>query len=84
MKRFQTTERRSVKPIVAQIEKNIHQALADNGYDDFPRIKIKAVGNNIVLTGKAQSWEQRKAIAHAAWATPGVAMVSDRIMITGF
>lgn len=64
-----------------QIEENIHQALTENGYANFTKIRIKVSNQDIVLKGTVNSWDERKIIAHAVWTTPGVRMVRDLITI---
>jgi osmotically-inducible protein OsmY len=44
------------------------------------RVTVKA-GNKVVLEGKVDNWEERRAVEHAAWSAPGVASVEDRLTI---
>jgi len=38
-------------------------------------------GNTVVLEGKVDNWDERRAVEHAAWSAPGVAYVEDRLTI---
>ncbi|KPG01247.1 BON domain-containing protein [Rhodopseudomonas palustris] len=53
-----------------------HAELASSGI----RVTVKN-GNMVVLEGRVDSWDQRRAVQTAAWSTPGVAAVDDRLMI---
>jgi osmotically-inducible protein OsmY len=39
-------------------------------------------GNKVVLEGSVDTWDERRAVQIAAWSTPGVAAVDDRLMIS--
>ncbi|PYF02507.1 hyperosmotically inducible protein [Rhodopseudomonas faecalis] len=39
-------------------------------------------GNTVVLEGSVETWDERLAVQNAAWSTPGVASVDDRLMIS--
>jgi osmotically-inducible protein OsmY len=44
------------------------------------RVTVKN-GNQVVLEGSVDTWDERRAVQNAAWSTPGVAAVDDRLMI---
>lgn len=44
------------------------------------RVTVKN-GNVVVLEGSVDTWDERRAVQVAAWSTPGVAAVDDRLMI---
>ena len=44
------------------------------------RVSVKS-GNTVVLEGKVDNWDERRAVEHAAWSAPGVAYVEDRLTI---
>lgn len=73
-----------VKPRVqsAKIKENIRKALERKADLEADNIRVETIGDRVVLKGSARSWNERKAIAHAAWSTPGVALVEDRIVIS--
>ena len=45
------------------------------------RIEIGVIGDTVVLDGVVHSWWQREEAERAAWATPGVREVHDRIVV---
>lgn len=47
------------------------------------RIDVRVTGDRVVLDGAVRSWWQREEAERAAWATPGVREVDDRIVVTG-
>jgi osmotically-inducible protein OsmY len=44
------------------------------------RVTVKN-GNIVILEGRVDTWDERRAAQNAAWSTPGVAAVDDRLMI---
>ena len=38
-------------------------------------------GNKVVIEGKVDNWDERRAVEKAAWSAPGVASVEDRLTI---
>jgi osmotically-inducible protein OsmY len=66
----------------ADIKENIRKALERKADLEASNIRVETIGNRVVLKGSARSWNERKAIAHAAWSTPGVALVDDEIIIS--
>jgi osmotically-inducible protein OsmY len=53
-----------------------HAEIASKGI----RVTVKN-GNMVVLEGRVDTWDERRAVQNAAWSTPGVAAVDDRLMI---
>jgi osmotically-inducible protein OsmY len=47
------------------------------------RIDVQVSGDTVVLGGSVRSWWQRAEAERAAWGTPGVREVHDRIVVTG-
>lgn len=39
-------------------------------------------GSKVVLEGKVDNWDERRAVENAAWSAPGVAAVEDRLTIS--
>lgn len=72
-----------IKPNVSTglIKENIRKALERNADIEANNIDIETVGNTIVLKGPVGSWKERTAIEDAAWATPGVFDVEDKLYI---
>jgi osmotically-inducible protein OsmY len=74
----------TIKPHVqsADIKENIRKALERKADLEADNIRVETIGDRVVLKGSARSWNERKAIAHAAWSTPGVSLVEDKIVIS--
>lgn len=74
----------TIKPRVqtAIIKENIRKALQRKATFEVDNIKIETIGDRVVLKGAVKSWDERKAIANAAWSAPGVASVDDEIVIS--
>ncbi|MFF4890207.1 BON domain-containing protein [Micromonospora chersina] len=47
------------------------------------RIEVRVSGDTVLLDGLVRSWWQREEAERAAWATPGVREVHDRIVVAG-
>ncbi|MEV0428377.1 BON domain-containing protein [Micromonospora sp. NPDC050495] len=47
------------------------------------RIEVRVSGDTVVLDGVVSAWWQREEAERAAWATPGVREVHDRIVVAG-
>lgn len=73
----------TVKPTVNTllVKENIKKALERRADIDAANIHVEAVGNKLILTGTARSWQERRAAENAAWATPGVGLVEDNLII---
>ena len=47
------------------------------------RVEIQVTGDTVVLSGVVRSWWQRDEAERAAWSTPGVREVHDRLVVAG-
>jgi len=72
-----------VKPKVspADVEKKIHDALARQADREANRLTITVDGSQVTLRGTVHSWTERDAVQGAAWATPGVSMVVNDLLV---
>jgi len=63
------------------------RAKIESALERHAEIKATAIrvtvqnGNTVVLEGNVETWVARRAVRNAAWSTPGVAFVDDRLMI---
>ena len=72
-----------VKPKVspADIEKKIHDALSRQADREARKLAITVNGSQVTLRGTVHSWTDRDAVQGAAWATPGVSMVVNDLLV---
>jgi osmotically-inducible protein OsmY len=73
----------SVKPGVAttKVSQNIEAALKRRAEVDAARITVATSDGKVTLRGSVHSWLELKEAENAAWATPGVWSVDDRIAV---
>ncbi|MGO4606187.1 BON domain-containing protein [Variovorax sp. 2RAF20] len=72
-----------VKPKVspADIEKKIHDALSRQADREARQLAITVSGSQVTLRGTVHSWTERDAVQGAAWATPGVTVVVNDLLV---
>ena len=62
----------------------VHDALDRNALiPDDSDVKAATEGNSVTLTGHVRTWAEHDAVLDAAWMTPAVYNVDDRLVITG-
>jgi osmotically-inducible protein OsmY len=73
----------SVKRGVAtnKVTENIQAALKRRAEIDAGMIKVDALDGRVTLKGSVHSWFELKEAENAAWATPGVWSVDDRLAV---
>jgi osmotically-inducible protein OsmY len=74
----------SVKPGVTttKVTQNIEAALKRRAEVDADKIKVDTLDGKVTLRGSVHSWLEMKEAENAAWATPGVWSVDDKLMVT--
>ncbi|WPG40927.1 BON domain-containing protein [Variovorax sp. EBFNA2] len=65
----------------ADVEKNIHDALARQADREAKHVAVAVNGSQVTLRGKVHSWAERKAVQGAAWAAPGVSVVVNDLTV---
>jgi len=72
-----------VKPRVspADVEKKIHEALSRQADREARKLSISVEGSHVTLRGTVHSWTERDAVQGAAWATPGVTVVVNDLLV---
>ena len=78
------TNKIAIKPRVdsSNVKKIIESALKRHAEVEASAIRITVEnGNKVVLEGKVDNWDERRKVENAAWSTPGVASVEDRLTI---
>ena len=67
----------------AHAKSGIISALVRGAHVDAQRIDVEVSGSEVILTGVVSSWAERRQAAHAAWSTPGVTGVDNRLTVSG-
>jgi osmotically-inducible protein OsmY len=72
-----------VKPQVSKVEVKsaIEAALRRSAEVDANRITVETAGDKVILRGTVRSWFEREEAERAAWRSPGVRHVDNRITI---
>jgi osmotically-inducible protein OsmY len=72
-----------VKPKVspADVERKIHDALSRQADREASLLAITVDGSQVTLRGTVHSWTERDAVQGAAWATPGVSVVVNDLLV---
>ena len=72
-----------LRPRVSSIDvkKHIEDSLKRNAELEAKSIRVNVAGNKVTLEGNVKAWHERRIAEQAAWATPGVTTVDDRLSI---
>lgn len=65
----------------ADAEAKIIDAMVRNARLDAQLVHVTVAGTGITLTGNVSSWAESRQAAHAAWASPGVTEVDNRLVV---
>ena len=71
----------SPRPSSIDVKKRIEDALRRSAEVEGKRIQVDVAGNKVILRGNVRALSERSVVEQAAWATPGVHMVDDRLTI---
>ncbi|HZS02925.1 MAG TPA: BON domain-containing protein [Chloroflexota bacterium] len=63
------------------LKERIEEALVRSAHTDAAQINVEVQGGRVVLTGTVRSWAEQHDAERAAWLTPGVEMVEDRLVV---
>lgn len=66
---------------VPDVKQRIEDALKRDAETDAQAIRVHVSDGRVTLEGKVKAWSERQAAERAAWSSPGVRMVEDRISI---
>lgn len=78
------TNQIELRPVVSKIDvkKHIENALKRSAEIEAAGVSVNVVGNKVTLEGKVKTWADRFAAENAAWATPGVSAVEDKLAVS--
>jgi osmotically-inducible protein OsmY len=73
----------TVKPaeVMTKVTQNIEAALKRRAEMDAGKIKVETADGKVTLKGSVHSWLELKEAESAAWGTPGVWSVDDRLAV---
>jgi hyperosmotically inducible protein len=74
----------TIKPRVeaSNIKTKIELALKRHAEVEANAIRVSVLnGNKVILDGKVDNWDERRAVENAAWSAPGVVFVEDHLTI---
>ncbi|MEK1887146.1 MAG: BON domain-containing protein [Phyllobacterium sp.] len=70
------------RPTAVDIKKRIEDALKRAAEVDAKRVTVNVDGlGRVKLEGRVNAWSERNAVERAAWSSPGVKIVDDRIIV---
>jgi len=72
------------RPSAADTEERITNALTRNAQLDAKTISVTVAGNKVTLTGTVKSWAEKRQAGNAAWASPHVTDVDNRIIVSAY
>jgi osmotically-inducible protein OsmY len=67
--------------VPSEVKTTIDTALRRAAEVDADHIKVKVVGDKVILNGTVSSWAERQEAERAAWSAPGVRTVEDDLII---
>ncbi|WP_420991471.1 BON domain-containing protein [Cupriavidus sp. 30B13] len=66
---------------IGAVRADIEAALTRRSTSEARDIAVSVKGTEVTLTGTVHTWSERELLTHAAWSTPGVCRVVDKISI---
>jgi osmotically-inducible protein OsmY len=66
---------------VSDIKRRIEDALKRDAETEAQAIRVNVLNGKVTLEGMVRAWSERQAADRAAWSSPGVKTVEDRISI---
>jgi osmotically-inducible protein OsmY len=69
------------KVSVGDVKERIEEAFERQADLEAEKIKVRADGGRVTLSGNVSTWSQRKLAERAAWAAPGVNYIDDKLTV---
>lgn len=66
---------------LTKVSQNIEAAQKRRAEMDAAKIRVESIDGKVTLRGSVHSWPEFKEAESAAWATPGVWAVDDRLAV---
>ncbi|MEY9626410.1 BON domain-containing protein [Sinorhizobium fredii] len=70
------------RPRAGDIKKRVEDALKRDAELEAQNIRVDVIDGKVTLEGKVKAWSERQTVERAAWSTPGVKTVEDRISVS--
>lgn len=73
----------AINPRVSRVDVKTHieDALKRDAHLDAKAIRVRVSGSTVVLEGSVTTWGERRSVEQAAWSTPGVTTVDNRLTV---
>ncbi len=65
----------------AAVKADIEAAIKRRALTEASQITVDVQGGEVTLAGQVHSWSERELATHAAWGTPGVRQVVDKMLL---